>query len=122
MKERVGRKTRESFEKKSRMPAVALTASVWLMLAFLVGWVDPVVVRDFLVTDSYLLLFLLIFLAMFLLLGFFLKPLRRSMFIAFSIAFYLFLQLKGIGTMFNLVVLLLMFVVLEMFLSVKQGN
>lgn len=113
---------RRRFEKKgiNRLPSLLGAVLYWILWFLLVWFVDPERVVDFGVKDSYALFFLTLFMALYLTAGLFFNKSRRSFLLALWLVGWGFFRLKGIGSIFNFVVMGLLLLSLELFIT--SGN
>jgi len=103
--------------RKNFLPAVLFTLLSWALVAFIIFFVDPVMLRDFLVPGSYLPFFLCLFLAVFLSGSFLFINVRRGFLFSIGVVVYLYLRLVGLGHMLNAILLFGFLIFLELAFS-----
>jgi hypothetical protein len=106
-------------EGRNYMPVVVLNFLWWALLGLLVVFVDPVVVADFPVVNSYGAFFLLLFLALWFSLSLILDNRRRGLLVALVVVVLGYMRVWDIFSVVSAVFLILTVVMFELYFSGK---
>jgi len=104
-------------EKKQLLPLILLTILFWAMLVLIIVKVDPLVLKNFPIQDSYGLFLGIVFMAWFFLLALIFNNTRRGFIYALGIALLLGLRLIRLGNIVNGVLLFGLLVVIDFYLA-----
>lgn len=88
-------------DKKNLVPLFFLMVLFWGMLVAMVVLVDPFVLKDFPIENSYSLFFVVVFLAIFFLLSLVIGSARRGLIYSVGIVIFLGLRLIRLGNVVN---------------------
>lgn len=102
-------------ENKNYLPALGLTVLFWTIWATMFFLVDPVVVADFPIRESYFLFFLVGFLSIWFLFSLLLANKRRGFLVAISLLIGGYLRLWKIDSWLNIFLLVVFLVGLEIY-------
>lgn len=109
--------TRSAKRKKNFIVSVGLTIFLWLILGFMVWFVDPVVVKNLIIPNSYIVFLVTVWLAQFFTFSLVLKSPRRGLLLASGLTGFLFLKSQNLANPISLVLILAIIVTLEVYLS-----
>jgi len=87
------------------VPLIALTLTFWSLLLGMVFWVQPQIIKDFLLPNSYLIFFVIFFLAWFFLLTLVINNTRRGLIYGLGVLMIAILKVMRLGNIINLVLL-----------------
>jgi hypothetical protein len=107
--------------RKNFLPTVSLAFLSWLVVGFFVFFVDPKVIRDFLISFSYLPFFFFLFLSLFLTASLAFANSRRGLLIAIGLITFLYLRLFGLGHILNATLLFFFLLSLELAASNRRS-
>jgi len=97
--------------RKNTLPILILTILLWLVLGFIIFFVDPNLIRDLLIPGAYLLFFLILYSATFLTFGFIW---------ATGLVLFLILRLLKIGYWLNLLLIIGVCITLQITFTKKD--
>lgn len=106
---------------RSYWPALVLTVLWWLLLGGVVMLVDPEVVADFPISNTYLVFFVLLFLAVFFLASLLLENSRRGVLIALLVIVLGYLRLWGLWGWGPVILICGAFVAFEVYFISRKG-
>jgi hypothetical protein len=92
----------------------------WVITGFIVGFVEPELVRDILIPHSYLVLFAPLFLALLLTTSVLLTNTRRGLVITCGVISFLILRLHELGNLLNLILLVGLAAAVEYYFTQKR--
>jgi hypothetical protein len=92
----------------------------WVITGFIVGFVEPELVRDILIPRSYLVLFAPLFLALLLTTSVLLANTRRGLVITCVVISFLILRLHELGNLLNLILLVGLAAAIEYYFTQKR--
>ena len=92
-------------KRKNYLPTLILTLVLWGLMAAMIIWVDPQLVKDILIPGVYLPFFVVFWPASFFTLALLLGNSRRGMLAATGINIFLLLRVFGFGNWLNLVLI-----------------
>lgn len=93
----------------------------WFLQAFIVFFVEPEIIKDILIPNSYLLFFVNLFLALFFTLAVILGNSRRGLITTIGIIAYLVLQSQQLGNILNLILIISTVLALELYFKQKKS-
>ncbi|OGV91453.1 hypothetical protein A2783_01460 [Microgenomates group bacterium RIFCSPHIGHO2_01_FULL_45_11] len=106
--------------RKNFFPTVIVNLLFWGITGFMIIFVDPALIKNIILPESYLPFFISLFIALFLTLSLILSHTRRGFFVSTVIISYLFLSLKGLGNLVNAFLLVGLVITLEYYFSQKK--
>ena len=105
--------------RRNFLPALFFALLFWGVVAFFIFFVDPELVRDWLLRGSYLPFFLSLWLALFLTASLLFAHTRRGFLLSFGLIAFLSLRLLGLGHLLNAILLFSFLVFFELALSAR---
>lgn len=120
MKKRKKRQ-RQVLVQKNYLPTALLTLVLWALLGFIVWRVDPVVMRDLFLPNSYFVFLALLFFALALTGTLLLAHTRRGFSLAGLVVLFLYLRLHGLGNVINGLLMAGLFVAVEYYVRNRQA-
>lgn len=106
--------------RKNLLPVILLAILSWLVVLFFVFFVDPVIIRDFLIVGSYLPFFFFGFISCFLTASLICSNSRRGLIIAIGIIAFFYLRLLGLGHILNVSLLFAFLIAIDLAASSKN--
>lgn len=106
--------------KRNLFPAVFLALLCWGIVAFFLFFVDPEVVRNFPISNSYLPFFLFLFFAVFFTASLIFSHSRRGFLLAVGLIVFLYLRLFELGHFLNAILIFFLLIVLELAVSTQK--
>ena len=92
-------------KRKNYLPTLILTLLLWALLASMIIWVDPQLVKDILLPGVYLPFFVVFWPASFFTLALLIGSSSRGLLVATGINIFLLLRVFGFGNWLNLILI-----------------
>lgn len=109
--------TRRTRIKKRFEWLVFFAAISWCAIGGMVYWVDPELIKDFVLPESYLPMMILVALGVFFLLSILFLSSKRAMRWTLATVMFVYLRIWGVGNWMNLVLLIGLMACIEWYLS-----
>ncbi len=109
--------------RRNFFPAFSLSLILWLFLAVIIKFLDPKTTLIFSKTEipiALITFFVVVFLALFITSALLFASTRRGLFLAVFVSLALFLLLEKLGQWWNLALLFIFYLFLEIFFSKKN--
>lgn len=107
----LNRRKAELAKRKNILPTLFLDGCFWLLTGLVIVGTNPALLW------AKLLFFTFLFISLFLLLSVLLAHTRRGLVISCAIIFFVFLRMVGVGTVINLLLIIALSVVFEIYFS-----
>jgi hypothetical protein len=92
-------------KRRNFFPTLILIIFFWTFFVFLVFFVDPQMIKNFLIPNSYLIFFISLFFALFFTLAVIFANSKRGLIISLAIIFFLALRLHQLGNILNAILI-----------------
>lgn len=106
--------------KKNFFVTFILIIIFWAVTAGIIGFIEPQLIKDLILPNSYLLFFLPLFLALFFTLSVVFANTRRGFLSSLNIIFFLILRLHELGNLLNLFLLIGLTFALDYYFTEKR--
>lgn len=102
--------------KKALWPLIILSLLTWGMVVAMIFFVEPILIKDLLIPDSYILFFGLMFLAVFFGLTLISRSVYRGLLTAFGVTLFLWLRVLRLGNVVNALLLLALILIIDFYI------
>lgn len=106
--------------RRNFLATLILIIFFWTIFLFMLFYIEPDLIRDIIIPNSYLLFFLNLFLALFFTLAVVFTNSRRGFFISLGIILFLFLRLFDLGNLLNAILISTSVFTLEYYFTTKD--
>jgi hypothetical protein len=108
--------------RKNYLPTALIAIVLWGLTGFIIIRVDPILLQNILLPNSYLVFLLLVFIASFLTLALILGNTQRGFLSSIGLVLFLFLGTKGLGNFVNAILLIALIVSYDLYSRQNQPN